>query len=56
MFLHHDLSELYRVYATHETPFAYNIYGAACTTVEMDVLTGETHILRADVLHDGGVR
>lgn len=29
-------------------------YSAACVEVELDVLTGETTILRADVVYDGG--
>ena len=35
-------------------PFLYFAYGAACTEVVMDRLTGESRILRADVLHDVG--
>lgn len=34
-------------------PFLYFSYGAACTEVEIDVLTGEHKILRADVVFDG---
>ncbi len=35
-------------------PFYYFAYGAACTEVVMDRLTGESRILRADILHDVG--
>ncbi|WP_410209438.1 xanthine dehydrogenase molybdopterin binding subunit [Aquirhabdus sp.] len=35
-------------------PFYYFAYGAAATEVAIDTLTGETQILRVDVLHDVG--
>mmetsp|Transcript_75814 Transcript_75814/g.158036 ORF Transcript_75814/g.158036 Transcript_75814/m.158036 type:complete len:1399 (+) Transcript_75814:266-4462(+) len=35
-------------------PFNYFTYGAACSEVEIDVLTGDMRILRADVLMDLG--
>ncbi len=35
-------------------PFFYFAYGAACTEVEIDTLTGENRILRTDILHDVG--
>ncbi len=35
-------------------PFFYFAYGAACSEVLMDTLTGEWKLLRADVLHDVG--
>lgn len=35
-------------------PFYYYAYGAACSEVEIDTLTGEYRILRTDVLHDVG--
>ena len=35
-------------------PFYYFAYGAACTEVVIDTLTGENRILRADILHDAG--
>ncbi len=35
-------------------PFYYFAYGAAATEVAIDTLTGETSILRADILHDVG--
>ncbi|WP_432474204.1 xanthine dehydrogenase molybdopterin binding subunit [Amphritea sp. HPY] len=35
-------------------PFYYYAYGAACSEVVIDTLTGEYKILRADVLHDVG--
>jgi xanthine dehydrogenase large subunit len=35
-------------------PFYYYAYGAACSEVLVDTLTGEWKLLRADVLHDAG--
>lgn len=35
-------------------PFLYFAYGAAVTEVVLDTLTGESRILRADLLHDTG--
>ena len=35
-------------------PFYYFAYGAACSEVVVDTLTGEHKLLRADVLHDVG--
>ena len=35
-------------------PLAYCTFGAACTEVELDVLTGEQRTLRADILFDCG--
>jgi xanthine dehydrogenase large subunit len=35
-------------------PFYYYAYGAACSEVLIDTLTGETKVLRADILHDVG--
>ncbi|MGB1209030.1 MAG: xanthine dehydrogenase molybdopterin binding subunit, partial [Paracoccaceae bacterium] len=35
-------------------PFFYFAYGAACSEVVLDVLTGEHRILRTDILHDAG--
>jgi xanthine dehydrogenase large subunit len=35
-------------------PFYYFAYGAACTEVAVDLLTGETRVLRVDILHDAG--
>ena len=35
-------------------PFYYFAYGAACTEVALDTLTGESRILRVDILHDVG--
>ena len=35
-------------------PFAYFTCGAACSEVEIDILTGDFHILRADLLMDLG--
>lgn len=35
-------------------PFLYFAYGAACSEVIIDTLTGENRILRTDILHDCG--
>lgn len=35
-------------------PFFYFAYGAAVSEVALDVLTGESRILRTDILHDAG--
>ena len=35
-------------------PFFYFAYGACCAEVEIDTLTGENRVLRADILHDAG--
>lgn len=35
-------------------PFYYFAYGAACSEVVIDTLTGEYRILRTDILHDAG--
>jgi xanthine dehydrogenase large subunit len=35
-------------------PFFYFAYGAACTEVAIDTLTGESKVLRVDILHDVG--
>lgn len=38
----------------HGRPFLYFAYGAACSEVVIDTLTGENRILRTDILHDAG--
>ena len=38
----------------HGKPFYYFAYGAACSEVLVDTLTGEWKLLRADLLHDAG--
>jgi xanthine dehydrogenase large subunit len=35
-------------------PFYYFAYGAACTEVALDTLTGESRVLKVDILHDVG--
>src|SRR5271157_5825643 len=35
-------------------PFFYHAYGAACSEVGIDTMTGEMRVLRADLLHDVG--
>ena len=37
-------------------PFYYFAYGAACTEVAIDTLTGESRVLAVDILHDVGTR
>lgn len=49
-----DLSTRGWVAPTSPTPFQYNSYGVVCTEVELDLLTGEQQILRADILFDCG--
>ncbi len=45
-----------RVYPKTDHKFRYNAYGSTCTEAEIDVLTGETEILRTDILFDCGKR
>ncbi len=35
-------------------PFYYFAYGAACTQVAIDTLTGESRVIKVDILHDVG--
>ena len=35
-------------------PFYYFAYGVACTEVAIDTLTGESRVLKVDILHDVG--
>lgn len=49
-----DLSARYWINDDQETPFSYEIYAAACSEAIVDVLTGETQILRTDILYDCG--
>lgn len=35
-------------------PFYYFVYGAACSEVVIDTLTGENRLIRADILYDAG--
>lgn len=37
------------------SPFIYYVYGAACTEVEVDCLTGDHRILRTDITVDLGM-
>ncbi len=41
--------------ADHLQGGSYDIYCAGCTEVELDVLTGQYEILRADLVYDAGV-
>jgi xanthine dehydrogenase large subunit len=47
-----------KIYYDHQKasgrPFYYYAYGASCSEVVIDTLTGEYKILRADILHDVG--
>jgi xanthine dehydrogenase large subunit len=38
----------------HGRPFYYFAYGAACSEVAIDTLTGENRVIRVDILHDVG--
>ena len=40
--------------AAHGRPFFYYAYGAACSEVLVDTLTGEARVTRVDILHDVG--
>ncbi|XP_065067041.1 uncharacterized protein LOC135692714 isoform X3 [Rhopilema esculentum] len=49
-----ELSCQYMFFAPDKKSFAYSSYGAACSEVEIDVLTGEHWILRSDIIFDCG--
>jgi xanthine dehydrogenase/oxidase len=49
-----DLSEVGPTPSTNTTPFYYYSWSAACSQVEIDVLTGEFTVLRSDILYDAG--
>jgi xanthine dehydrogenase/oxidase len=49
-----DLSEKYFVLGQSPYNFAYSSYGVTVAEVEVDVLTGETQVLRVDILYDCG--
>ncbi|KAL5509791.1 hypothetical protein EMCRGX_G005217 [Ephydatia muelleri] len=49
-----DLSSKQFTYQTTDFAFAYFSYGATCAEVELDVLTGETQVIRVDILYDCG--
>ncbi|XP_020903902.1 xanthine dehydrogenase isoform X2 [Exaiptasia diaphana] len=42
------------MYQGSTKPYVYSTYGATCTEVELDVLTGERDIIRTDILYDCG--
>ncbi|XP_052766428.1 xanthine dehydrogenase-like [Mya arenaria] len=52
------LTESYTNAGKHPTGgsdlFTYNVYGATCSEVELDVLTGEYQINRVDIVYDCG--
>ena len=57
--LHNYILYLQCIHSTYETTdfaFAYFSYGATCAEVELDVLTGETQVIRVDTLYDCGER
>ena len=47
---------IYSVTMKSDDDFAYISYGANCTEVEIDVLTGEVVVLKSDILFDCGQR
>ena len=49
-----DLSSKQHTYLITDYQFAYYAYGVTCTETEVDVLTGETQVLRVDILYDCG--
>jgi xanthine dehydrogenase/oxidase len=49
-----DLSAKACVNESTERLFQYFAYGTGCVETEIDVLTGETQVLRADILYDCG--
>jgi xanthine dehydrogenase/oxidase len=49
-----DLCTHYWIFPETQNPFAYCVYGTAVSESICDVLTGETQILRTDILYDGG--
>lgn len=50
LYLHDSLN------TTSQYNFNYNTYGVTCAEVEIDVLTGQTEVLRVDILYDCGER
>ncbi|EDO28959.1 predicted protein, partial [Nematostella vectensis] len=51
-----DLSAKSMFFDPEMYPIQYSSYGATCTEAELDVLTGESQILRTDILYDCGQR
>ncbi len=45
-----------RFHAPEKMGYAYTGYGAACSEMEVDVLTGEYQLIRADLMYDCGER
>jgi len=50
-----DLCARYQFEALKDNYPGYSIWGVAVTEVEVDILTGEMYIVRADVLEDAGL-
>ena len=40
----------------HQYVFKYNVYAATVTEAEVDVLTGQSQLIRVDMLYDCGER
>ncbi len=40
--------------SAERVPMKYNVFGAACSEVEVNLLTGEKTLLRSDILYDCG--
>ena len=56
-YIKHVLNEEFVFFRfTDSEPYRYSTYGATCSTVEIDVLTGEMHVLRSDIMYDCGER
>jgi xanthine dehydrogenase large subunit len=52
---HYRTPEIHYDRARHQgRPFYYYAYGAACSEVVIDTLTGENKVTRVDILHDVG--
>lgn len=49
-----DLSTTYMYFDPTKFDFCYSSYGATCTEADVNILTGETHILRSDIIFDCG--
>ena len=55
--LHSSLTAKYIIYSSDVcvgTPFCYFTFGAGCSLVEIDVLTGDFKVLKTDIVMDVG--
>ena len=50
----HLFQQIKRGHAIRDAPNNYDIWGAAVTEVEVDILTGEKNVVRADIVEDTG--